>query len=257
MTVQKIIDEFRPITLNEMDAVSLLNRIDTKYVVSLELLPHILGIVNADYRVLAIKDERIFAYNSLYYDTPENYMYLAHHNGMLNRYKIRFREYISSKLCFLEIKIKNKGTRTVKHRTTVDSIEEELSDKSRKYIAKYTPFKDGNLKPKIYTEFSRITLVSHQLDERVTIDINLNFRQNGMTGNTGNVVIVELKRDAAAGRSRLISSLAHFGVHPFGFSKYCLGRALIETELKSNNFKNRILTIKKINNGNCYYRNYP
>ena len=53
-----------------------------------------------------------------------------------------------------------------------------------------------------------------------------------MTGNTGNVVIVELKRDAAAGRSSLISALAHFGVHPFGFSKYCLGRALIETGLK-------------------------
>ncbi len=257
MSFQKIISDFQPISLKEMDSVRLLNRIDTKYVVSLDLLPQILEEIQSNYKSLDIEGERVFSYNSLYYDTPANYMYLAHHNGKLNRYKIRFREYISSKLCFLEIKYKSKGSRTIKHRTTIESIETKLSEKSKNYIAKYTPFKDGNLHPMIYTEFSRITLVNNQLNERVTIDVDLRFRKNGFSKETGNVVIVELKRDVAAGQSELIKALGQYGVYPKGFSKYCIGRALVETNLKSNNFKERILTINKINNGSCFYRNFP
>jgi len=257
MSIQKIISDFQPISLKEMDSVRLLNRIDTKYIVSLELLPQILEEIQPNYKSLDIKGERVFSYNSLYFDTPANYMYLAHHNGKLNRYKIRFREYISSKLCFLEIKYKSKGSRTIKHRTTIEAIETKLSEKSKNYIAKYTPFKDGNLHPMIYTEFSRITLVNNQLNERVTIDLDLKFRKNGLSTETGNIVIVELKRDAAAGQSELIKALGHCGVYPKGFSKYCIGRAIVETDLKSNNFKERILTINKINNGNYFYRNFP
>lgn len=256
MSFQDIIGTFQPISLKEMDSVRLLNRIDTKYVLSLDLLPHILKEIQPHYKTLDIDDERIFSYNSLYFDTPADYMYLAHHNGKLNRYKIRFREYVSSKTCFLEIKYKNKGTRTIKHRTKIDSIETNLSEKSKAYIAKYTPFKNGDLHPMIYTEFSRITLVSNQLNERVTIDLDLTFRKNGFSKETGKVVIVELKRDAAAGQSNLVNAFSRYSVYPKGFSKYCIGRALIEADLKSNNFKERILTINKINNGNSFYRNY-
>jgi hypothetical protein len=256
MSFRKFISDFQPITLSEMDSVRLLNRIDTKYILSLELLPYVLAEVQMHYKALDIRDERVFSYNSLYYDTPTNYMYLAHHNGRLYRYKIRFREYVSSKLCFLEIKYKSKGNRTVKHRTTIDAIETELSHDSKKYIARYTPFKDGNLLPMISTEFSRITLVNNQLNERATIDLNLLFRKNGTIKETGNIVIIELKRDGAAKPSNLMKALGHYGIYPKGFSKYCIGRALIESDLKSNNFKERILTINKINNGNYFYRNF-
>ena len=122
-------------------------------------------------------------------------MYLAHHNGRLNRYKIRFRRYVSSNLCFLEIKYKIKGTRTLKHRIVSDDIEMLLSGKSKDYIKKYTPFGVDSLEPKIHTDFSRITLVSRELSERVTIDLDLQFRYNGSVENVGNVVIIELKRD--------------------------------------------------------------
>ncbi len=257
MLNQEVINNFQPISLKEMDAVCLLNRIDTKYVLSLELLPLILNEVQANYRSLEINNERIFSYNSLYFDTPSNSMYLAHHNGRLNRFKIRFREYTSSKLIFLEIKFKSKGIRTIKHRTNIECIETQLSDKSKKYIARYTPFKDGELLPMIYTDFSRITLVSNQLNERVTIDLDLKFRKNGTTKETGNIVIIELKRDAAAGQSNLMKVLDKYGIYPKGFSKYCIGRALVEPDLKSNNFKERIITINKINNGNYFYRNLP
>jgi len=257
MEIQEVIRNFQPISLKNMNTVKLLNRIDTKYVLCLELLPHILHKIHSNYRSLDIDKERIFSYNSLYYDTPANYMYLAHHNGKSERYKIRFREYVSSNLCFLEIKHKIKGNRTIKERITVDRIETELSEGSKKFIVRNSPFKDGNLLPIIYTDFSRMTLVNNELTERVTIDLDLRFRKNGLTKSAGNIVIIELKHDAVAEQSNLINALDYYGVHPRGFSKYCMGRALIETNLKRNNFKERVLQINKINNGDFSYRNFP
>jgi hypothetical protein len=256
MTVEKIIDSFQPISLKEMNAVKLLNRIDTKYILSTDLLPHILDKIHPYYRVLDIKNEKIFAYNSLYFDTEDNVMYLAHHNGKLNRYKIRFRKYISSNLCFIEIKYKIKGTRTIKYRTETEDIETTLSERSRAYIAKHTPFEVLNLEPKIFTDFSRMTLVNKELSERVTIDLDLKFRYNGSSETVGNVVIIELKRDGTSQESHLTDTLNHFGVFSKGFSKYCIGRALLENNLKYNNFKERLLTINKINDGKYYYRNF-
>ena len=256
MSLQDTVSEFQPITLKNMNAVKLLNRIDTKYVLSLEVLPLIFREIQSDYRSLDINKERVFSYDSLYFDTPENSMYLAHHNGKLDRYKIRFRKYVSSNLCFLEIKHKLKGSRTVKDRITVGCIETVLSDTSKDFIASNSPFKDGNLVPMIHTDFSRITLVNKQLTERVTIDVALQFHKNGVTRTVGNIAIIELKRDGTAGHSNLIQALEKYGVHPKGFSKYCIGRALTEPELKSNRFKERILTINKISNGNYSYRNH-
>lgn len=251
---ENVIFDYHPISLEDMDSVKLMNRIDTKFVLNRSLLPTILYKISKYYKVLEIDKERIFPYESLYYDTDTDYMYMAHHNGKMNRYKIRFRKYVQSNLCFLEIKYKVKGTRTLKFRTKIDDIETNLSTKARKYIEKNTPFQDSLLVPKIYTNFSRITLVNNELTERVTIDLNLNFKQNGSEISLKNVCIIEIKRDTGAGNTLLIDTLNNLRANNQGFSKYCIGRALIEKELKTNNFKSRILTINKINDGKYYYR---
>jgi hypothetical protein len=253
-SAENVINDYQPITLEEMDSVKLMNRIDTKYVINRDLLPSILDKINGNYKVLEIKDQRIFPYESLYYDTNSDFMYMAHHNGKLNRYKIRFRKYVSSNLCFLEIKYKVKGTRTIKYRTIIEDIETTLSKKAKNYIEKYTPFQDSHLVPKIYTNFSRITLVNNELTERVTIDLNLNFKQNGSELPLENICIIEMKRDTSAGNTILIDILNNLRASNQGFSKYCIGRAMLEKELKANNFKERILTINKINNGKYFYR---
>ncbi len=254
MISKELLNTFQGISLQEMDAVKLMNRIDTKYVLNVDVLPEILKKINDNYKLLEIDNQRVFSYNSLYYDTVDNYMYLAHHNGKLNRFKVRFRKYLVNDLCFLEIKLKSKGTRTIKHRTKIESIETDLSEKSINYINKYTPFRDHTLQPKISTSFSRITLVSKALNESVTIDLDLNFSANGIGKELGKVAVIELKRDAAVKTSHLLDTLMQFRIFPQGFSKYCIGRALVENELKSNNFKEKILKINKINNGNHNYR---
>jgi hypothetical protein len=251
-----VIDGYNKITLEEMDSVKLLNRIDTKYVINKELLPKVLDKISDNYRILEIDSKRIFLYNSLYYDTESDVMYMAHHNGKTNRTKIRYRKYVDSNLCFLEIKNKIKGNRTVKFRTKIADIETSISEFAQNYISKNTDFQNVVLKPKIYTDFLRVTLVNNELTERVTIDMDLKFRINGFSHLLDNVAIIELKRDGNTKHSLLVDSLNYMRAYPQGFSKYCIGRAILEGNLKANNFKASILNINKINDGKYYYRNF-
>jgi hypothetical protein len=223
--------------------------------ININILPILLKKVQEDYRILEIDNKRIFQYSTLYYDTDNNYMYFSHHNGKLNYTKIRYRKYVDSDLSFLEIKQKVKGQRTVKHRTKIKDIETTISDFAKKYIENNTPFQNIQLKPIIYTDFKRLTLVTHDMIERVTIDQDLVFRINGTSHKLDNIAIIEIKRDVKPKKSILARNLNNMRAYPDGFSKYCIGRAILEKKLKSNNFKEIFLNINKISNGKYNYRN--
>ncbi|MFO7656972.1 MAG: hypothetical protein R6W78_07885, partial [Bacteroidales bacterium] len=59
--IYKIIGVYEGITLQEMDSVSLLNRMDFKYVLSNLLLPEILEQIKSYYRILTIGKDREFS----------------------------------------------------------------------------------------------------------------------------------------------------------------------------------------------------
>ena len=95
-----------------MDQVTLLNRIDTKFVFEQGLLEKVLQEIKPHYRVLDIDGVRLNSYRSIYFDTEDFKFYYEHHNGKKNRSKVRYREYIDSGLCFLEVKKKNNKGKT-------------------------------------------------------------------------------------------------------------------------------------------------
>ena len=105
--ISEILNRFDGITLKEMDSVALLDRVDTKYLFKVDLLPDILKKIMTEYYVLDIKNVRMSNYETIYYDTEDLSFYNQHHNGKLNRYKIRERCYMDSNLSFFEIKYKN------------------------------------------------------------------------------------------------------------------------------------------------------
>ena len=85
-----VCDRMPPISLEEMDAIRLMNRVDTKYVTNGDKLVAVLeDAAAAGYRICEIEGKRISGYNSLYYDTDGLQMYLAHHNGRKTRQKAR------------------------------------------------------------------------------------------------------------------------------------------------------------------------
>lgn len=104
--VTTALSAFSSISLEEMSTIRLMNRTDTKYIVSLSALMDVLQRASNCYRVQEVQGERNIAYHTTYLDTPDYAMYLAHQNGRVIREKIRVRTYVSSGLTFLEVKKK-------------------------------------------------------------------------------------------------------------------------------------------------------
>ena len=94
-------------TLKEMSGIKLMNRTDTKYVTSYQILKEILLVARHDYRIQEVNGECNIAYHTIYLDTPDRDMYVTHQNGRIVREKIRIRTYVNSDLTFLEVKNKN------------------------------------------------------------------------------------------------------------------------------------------------------
>lgn len=241
---------FKPISLVEMDRVKLMNRIDTKYVIGWHQLPELLTKAALEYRILEIDGSRVSPYSSIYFDTKDVQMYTMHHNGKLNRYKVRMRSYLQSGDTYLEVKRKNNKGRTSKKRIRIPGEQFEsltLDEIEKIFIRNKTPYEFENLKPQLQNIFHRITLVDYNQTERVTLDIGLNFKKIGFDTSfpMDKIVIVEIKQDGAASSSfkRLLDEAS---VHPKRISKYCLGMILTNPGLKYNRFKEKILLINKI-----------
>lgn len=228
-----------------MDDVALMSRTDTKYIFSIDQLSQLLHTIKDRYRVLEVEGNRASRYKTLYFDTPDLGFYHAHQNGKKNRYKIRSRQYIDSNLTFLEVKFKNNKGRTVKTRVTIDDFELDLSNESREFIGE-TSGKDFSLVPTLWNSFERITLVNHDIPERVTIDLNLTFEFEDEHLATKNLVIAELKQERANRHSPVAKAIKDLHIRPERISKYCLGVALLREDVKRNTFKQKIMKIEKL-----------
>ena len=232
---------FSPISLAEMDEVKLMKRMDTKFIVNTKYIPELLNALTTDYRILEIGGNRLMTYDSLYYDTSNLKFYLDHHNKRTNRIKIRKRNYVESGITFLEIKQKDNKGITNKSRIPLTEYSSDISEAGHSFVTKTTN-QQLNLKQSITNRFNRLTLVGINHQERVTIDFNLAY--NGDSFND-NLAIIELKQEKLDRNSPLFQQLKSRNIHPYSISKYCIGMAATNPELKQNNFKRKMLTIKK------------
>ena len=241
----EIITEFSTISLDEMDDVKLMSRNDTKFAFKANKMPFLLQKLLDFYRVLAIDGKLIHDYKSLYYDTEIRKFYLDHHNGRVNRNKIRFREYVGSSLTFLEIKLKNNKGKTIKKRMKVDGITNELSDKQQKYVEKVIG-KPMSVSAKQWINFSRITFVHKTQKERLTMDVNLTFKNNKDNGDMKHIVIAEVKQERMSRSSDFMRIAKEMHILPIRISKYCLTTLALNPDLKKNRFKEKVLFINKL-----------
>ncbi len=240
-----IISDFAPISLKEMGGVKLMSRMDTKFVFKIEKLPSLLEKVTPFYRVLEINGKFIHDYKSLYFDTNARKFYIDHHNSRVNRNKIRFREYVDTGLTFLEVKLKNNKGRTIKKRMKVDAISKELSKKHREYIEKIIG-KPLDVNVKQWINFSRLTFVHKTQKERLTIDINLTFKNNEKEGNLNDIVITEVKQERMSRSSDFIRIAKEMSILPIRLSKYCISTMQLWPSIKQNRFKKKLLFINKL-----------
>lgn len=256
--ISSITQKFSPISLQEMDAVKLMNRVDTKFLINIRQLHVLLKKAIEHYRIVEIEGERAPHYSSIYFDTEDTEMYRMHHNGKLNRYKIRMRSYVDSGISFLEVKNKNNKGRTSKKRIKIDEDcfqHIRLNESGQDFLHSKTPYQSRDLKPQIQNFFERITLVDKNKTERVTIDFGLIYKDidTGITKNVDDLVIVEMKQDGAS-KSYFRQYLNELKVLPGSMSKYCLGMVLLNSNIKNNSFKKKIRKINKITEKKSCYK---
>lgn len=248
-----------------MNDVRLMNRTDTKFVTTTAMLSRFLNIARDGYYIQEIEGKRIASYNTVYFDTEHCDMFLAHHNGRLNRQKVRVRSYVDSRQSFLEVKTKNNHRRTKKERVAVGDFkvdtlcvsevlgkrQNNISRECGEFLAHNLRYTPNTLKVQLENNFKRITLVNKAKTERLTIDTKLCFH-NLQTGNDKDLeglVIIELKRDGAK-PSFVLNILRDLRIKPMGFSKYCMGMAMTNNCIKHNLFMPRLQRIAKLMNNN-------
>lgn len=259
-----ILTNYQPITLEEMSGIRLMNRTDTKFVTNIATLRKLLKLAVWQYRAQEIEGKRQARYYTMYFDTPDMQMYTCHHSGHANRQKLRIRSYVDSGLNFLEVKTKNNHKCTRKKRTTMFDFDPLAPARNIAFdshddnFKEYDSFLRENLwyKPEIMEEaienrFNRITLVNNNKTERLTIDTDLCFH-NIHTGNDCSLpelAIIELKRDGLV-PSPILSLLNELRIKPLGFSKYCIGTALTNPDIRQNRFKQRLHALGKLAEAN-------
>ena len=170
----------------------------------------------------------------------------ANHNGCLGRQKVRVRQYVDSNLTFLEVKNKNNHRRTRKKRITVTGFD-ITGEQQREFLKPLCWWDVDTLQPALRNWFNRITLVNKAKTERVTIDTGLRFHNcmSGLDKSLDQVVIIELKRDCNQ-PSPLLAMLRDLHIHPYGFSKYCMGTALSNPSVKKNRLKPKLHYVERL-----------
>lgn len=244
--MKELLQGFDPISLDEMSGIRLMNRTDTKFITTQDRLEELLKKAKSEYWVQEVDGARNMPYFTRYFDTPECMMYVTHQNGKKTRQKVRIRSYVDSGLAFIEVKNKNNHGRTKKKRISIEDKNVE-SETYHEFLSQHLSYCPSILVGQIENNFNRITLVNKQKTERLTIDTALRF-QNLVTGNDmslDRLVIIELKRDGNA-YSPIRDIMRDLHIHPQGFSKYCMGMALTNEELKRNRFKERLLLLEKM-----------
>lgn len=248
------IESFSPISLDEMDAVALMNRIDTKYLVPVSSALEMLNQLTDGYKTLTISGKRLFQYRTVYFDTADKQMLHEHLRGKLNREKVRAREYVGTDSRFLEVKLKTNKGRTIKNRIKKTGEISSINESEVSFLANQSAFVADVLEPVITVSFKRVTLVSKELTERITLDFGLTFQSGSEEKTVDNLVIVEMKRGTQqASASNAANVLKELSAHPSSLSKYCIGMILLNETGKYNRYKPKLLKLNKLSdNGNIW-----
>jgi hypothetical protein len=213
-------------------------RIEHKYLVPLERFAELAAQLSDTYAVLEIDQLRGFAYESVYFDTPDLLTYRQHLQGRRRRYKVRTRAYLDSGDCRFEVKLKGRREQTIKARLPYPVADRThinpqaqafLADQLREAYGQPAP----QLAAKVTTAYRRTTLVDLQRGTRLTCDVDLTCTGGGkVAAGLSRHVLVETKRhgphcDADIG-------LRSLGLRPMEMSKYCVAVALLHPGLRRN-----------------------
>ena len=232
---------FDGVSLEDMVAeAALLARVDRKYVVPQSALGGLLSRVDERTRVLEIGGARRFAYESVYFDTPDLLSFHMAAQPRRRRFKLRTRTYVDTHAAYLEIKTRGARGTTVKERSEYDVAQRAvLTPEAQEEVAAafatigVDSGRVDELDATLVTRYARATLLAPDQSSRATIDTDLRWdRPDGSGFSLPDLAIVETKSPSSA--SALDRLLWRAGHRPVSVSKYATGLAAMSPELPRN-----------------------
>ncbi|GAA5196585.1 polyphosphate polymerase domain-containing protein [Microbacterium jejuense] len=232
---------FDPVTLDGLVAeASLLTRVDRKYVVPRDGLDAVIAALDPQTRVLEIDGAREFAYESVYFDTPDLLSFRMAAQPRRRRFKLRTRSYLDTGTSYLEIKTRGARGTTVKDRGEYDpQHRDRLTDDARDDVADaFTTIgvaaeRAEELDATLVTRYRRATLLAPDGSARATVDTVLEWIEpDGRGFALPEVAIVETKSGARP--SGVDRALWRAGHRPATVSKYATGLAALHPDLPRN-----------------------
>ncbi|GAA1703460.1 VTC domain-containing protein [Microbacterium sediminicola] len=234
-------ERFAPVGLEALVAeAGLMTRVDRKYLVPMADAARVVGALGDDIRVLEIEGARQFAYESIYFDTPDLLSFHMAAHGRRRRFKLRTRSYLDTDAAFLEIKTRGARGVTVKERSPYElAVRDVLTDDARAEVAGALDsvgvhaHRADELEATLSTRYDRATLVAADASARVTIDTDLQWiRPEGQIHPLRDFAIIETKSGSSPGVvDRLLWRSGH---RPVALSKYATGMAALHEGLPHN-----------------------
>jgi len=208
----------KEISLEIAKKIKLFNRIETKYKCNFYQFCCLSKYLYDNYNVVSNNDCVLFDYMTIYFDTPDLLMYNDHKNNIKTRQKIRIREYSNGNK-YLEIKQKNES-KTSKIRIPINS---NNIDSNFNWIKNNTIYNINKLTHILNVKYIRITFISNDHNERITIDFNIEFFN--LINNVNkkiNDIIIEVKQNENY-ESNIKEILKLYNIKECHFSKYFNG----------------------------------
>lgn len=218
-------------------ARSLEQRRDWKFVMSEAVLAELLPLMRSSYRVLPAGGELLAQYETYYYDTEDLHCYREHRRGRSRRHKLRVRSYLDRNVTMLEVKSRDARRMTEKHYLQREFGDLTISDEAaQQFIVRHSGLPPETLGHSLNNSFRRITLLGVERPERITLDVQMKFHVGEAACGLPGVVVAEVKSANSRTRTDVLRLFRSARLRPLGFSKYCLGTALLNEGLRANRF---------------------
>jgi hypothetical protein len=228
-----------------IEARSLQQRIDRKYLLAADTLEPLLARLHPDYSLLHAGAQGWARYESIYFDTADRTFYHAHRCGRRPRYKVRIRHHVDRLLSFLEIKSKTNSGRTMKRRLALPYGQNHLGAAEQQFIDTYAPTNRVRLMPCVSISFVRLTLVGKGLNERLTFDRDVTFADGPREERFSRVVVAEVKQVVYSNHLGAVPALRTLHAREVAFSKYCIGTFLV-APVAGNIFKPTLKAVERL-----------
>jgi len=214
----------------------LLRRVDTKLLLDPDRIAAVIAALRPSHAVLRLPSGGAIAtYRSLYFDTPDLACFHDHRRGRRIRHKVRIRHYPDRAVSFLELKTRRSEHLTFKRRIEIPYGHGRLDPAGRDLLPEHLGPSADDLRPQLWIDYRRITLIGMAICERVTIDLDVTVTTlAGTRTELCTAAVLEIKQDRYTTDTPAMRAVATAGARAGCPSKYIAAIAATRPGVRCN-----------------------